>query len=230
MHIFPLKAFCILPFLILFVTRESLAKPAKEKRIFNLNLDGNALNNLLGIGLAGGAGLLLGQALGGLGRENTFGRRRNNVGFGGLGGFPGLGGGFGGGFNPFNPFGGFGKRNTKEKNDDPFDKTEENLISSMFELMMRTDPNECYEKLICEAATKEDEFESLHPFLNFASNTEDLFVPKSFLSYSKKLKAAKRLGEGSGNHEACEDEYQCPFTGMEMNNAMKEKFQDDVAA
>lgn len=205
--------------------RELSAKPLKQKRLFNL--DGNALNSILGLGLAGGAGLFLGQALGGLGRGNIFGRRRNNLGFGGFGGFPGFGGGFGGGFP--GPFGGFGKRSTNEKNEDPFDKTEENLISNMFELMVKTDPSECYQRLICEAASGENQFESLHPFLNFASSTEDLFVPSQFSEFSGKLKLAKKFGEDSKNPETCENEYQCPFTGLEMNAAMKECFPKDIA-
>ena len=217
MKTFTSTSFFIFSSIILLEAVYVSAKPAKEKRIFNFNLDGNALNSLLGLGLAGGTGLLLGQALGGLGRGNIFGRRRNPLGFGG---FPGLGGGFGGGF----PFGGFGKRSENEQNDDPFDKTEENLISNMFELMMKTDPEQCFEKLICEAATNEETYASLHPFLNFASSTEDPFVPSRFSEYSGKLKAAKKFGAESGNHDACESKYQCPFTGLEINNAMKEEF------
>ena len=42
------------------------------------------------------------------------------------------------------------------------------------------------------------------------------------MDYSGKLKLAKQFGEDSGNHEACENKYQCPFTGLEMNEAIKE--------
>ena len=207
----------IFSLLIIPDVEELSAKPLKEKRLFNL--DSDSLNSILGLGLAGGAGLLLGQALGGFGRGNIFGRRRNNLGFGG---FPGFGRGFPG------PFGGFGKRNSNKQNEDPFDKTEENIISSMFELMVKTDPAECYQRLICEAASGENQFESLHPFLNFASSAEDLFVPSRFMDYSGKLKLAKQFGEDSGNHETCENEYQCPFTGLEINDAIKEKFPGGV--
>ena len=201
-------------------TSDSSAKPQEEERfLFSFPTDGSALNSLLGIGLAAGAGLFLGRALGGLGRGNIFGRRRRFGGFGGFGGFPGFGG-----------FGGFpfGKRENGEDVDDPFDKAEENLISDMFELMINTDPDHCYERLICDIASRDQNFTSFHPFLNFASDDEDLFVPVDYLGYSDKLKSARNIGETAEDHEVCEDTYECPHTGLEMAEVMEEKFKDEI--
>jgi len=196
-------------------TSDSSAKPQEEERfLFSFPTGGTAINSLLGIGLAAGAGLLLGRALGGIGRGNIFGRRQRYGGFGGFGGFP-----------RFRPF---GKREQGNDFDDPFDTVEENLISDMFELMISTDPDDCYRRLICDIASRDKNFTSFHPFLKFASDDEDLFVPLRFLEYSDKLKSARKVGEKAETHHVCEDTYQCPHTGLEISETMKEKFQEEI--
>ena len=59
-------------------------------------------------------------------------------------------------------------------------KLEEDIISDMLEAMINTDPDECFERWICDVATHEETYWDMHPFLKFASDDEDIFVPKRF--------------------------------------------------
>lgn len=188
---------------------DSSAKPHNEEDrfLFPLPTDGSALGILAGLGLAAGAGLLLGSALGGIGRGNRYGRRRRY-----------------GGHSRYGGHRGWGKRENENNVNDPFDAMEEKLLSDMFELMINTDPDDCYRRLICDIASREPSFVSFHPFLSFASDDEDLFVPVNYLEYSDKLKSARKVGDDSQNPEVCEDTFQCPFSGSEMSEVMKEKF------
>ena len=127
-----------------------------------------------------------------------------------------------GGLGLGNLFGLFG-RDVSNSTDSPLHKLEEHIISDMLELMMDTDPDDCYRRWICDIATGEEDFSEVHPFLNFASDNEDLFIPKPFQKYSEQLISARRTGEKAENHQVCEDTFQCPFTGERMTQMMKEK-------
>ena len=82
------------------------------------------------------------------------------------------------------------------------------IIYDMLEAMINTDPEECFERWICDVVTHEETYWDMHPFLKFASDDEDIFVPKRFREYSKQLKSARIVGENTDNHQVCEETFQ----------------------
>lgn len=104
---------------------------------------------------------------------------------------------------------------------------EGNLISAGFAVMRRSDPNDCFRRIICDISTGEDEFSKLNPILNFVSDDEEQYVPNQLKKFGKQLKIARKVGEAGKNIELCEEIFQCPFTGEKMLEMMKvERFYD----
>ena len=102
-------------------------------------------------------------------------------------------------------------------------KLEKDIVSDMLEAMMYSDPGNCFHRWICDVATHEEKFWDMHPFLEFASNDWDLFVPHRprVMEYSKQLKSARRVGENAASRQVCEDTFQCPFTGEQMTQMVE---------
>ena len=193
-------AVIIVAIFIVALTTESSAKPAEEEE--ERQLLPTPLSTLLGPLLGLFAGLALGQALGGLGGGNRRWGRRS----------------------------GGGRRCGRDlgAEDDPLDKLEDDLMADMFNLMMQTQEEECYERMICDIASKDDAMSDFSDLLNFFSDEEALFVPEEYKDYSEKLRAARQFGEDVEHNEECELAYECPLSGEEMSTMMKEQFEDDT--
>merc|ERR1712136_539909 len=53
---------------------------------------------------------------------------------------------------------------------------EANLISDGLDMMMNSDPKDCFKGIICDIATGEKEYSIMSPLMNFVSDNEDQFV------------------------------------------------------
>jgi len=192
----------IVAILIVALTSDSSAKPAEEKEEYELQrqLLPTPLSTVLA-GLAGlFAGLALGGALGGISRGNRRWGRRGRCG-----------------------------RRDLDGEDDPLDKIEEDLMSEMMDVMIQTEVEECYERMICDIASRNQGFSEFTDLLNFFSDDEDLFVAEQYKGYHAKMKAARMVGDDAeGDFMVCEETYGCPLTGEEMATQIKEQFSEDM--
>ena len=103
-----------------------------------------------------------------------------------------------------------------------------NLMADMLDLMIQTDAEECYERIICDIASKDEVLSNFGDFLAFFSDDEELYVLESHKSYYYKLRDARLFGDDVENIEECEEKYSCPFSGEEMSIEMKEMFPEDI--
>ena len=101
-------------------------------------------------------------------------------------------------------------------------------MADMFDLMIKTEMEECYERMICDIASRDEGFNDFTDLLNFVSEDEKMFVPAEYKDYHEKLRAARLFGEDAKNHSECEEKYACPLSGEEMSTMMKEKFSEDM--
>jgi len=101
---------------------------------------------------------------------------------------------------------------------------EANLISDGLDMMMNSDPKDCFKRIICDIATGEKEYSIMSPLMNFVSDNEDQFVPAELKQFSSNLTLAKKIGEAGKNIEICQDTFKCPFTGEEMLKMTLEDF------
>lgn len=184
---------------IVALTTDSSAKPAEEEE--ERQLIPTPLSTILGPLLGLFAGLALARALGGIGGGN---RRRS--------------------------YGGWGRRCGRDLDgqDDPLDKIEDDLMFDILDVMKQTETEECYERMLCDIASKDEGLNDFSDLLNFVSGDEDLFVPAEYKDFRNKLRAASQFGENVEDNQVCEETYGCPLSGEEMSTMMKEEFEEDM--
>ena len=93
-------------------------------------------------------------------------------------------------------------------------------IKEILRAIENVEINQCFERLFCDIASGENDFETLSPILNVLSSNEDIASP-----YRKKylqLKKAEQLGAHFQSIRICEISFRCPTTGVDiMNNTMR---------
>jgi len=128
-------------------------------------------------------------------------------------------------------FGGIGRGRRRCGRDlddnNPLDKIERDLMRDAMEVMMETSEEQCYERMICDIASRDEHIDCEHfkDFLSFVTDG-DSYVPMEYADFHGKLKEAYISGEGS-NSATCESTYECPLTGEEMATMMKSQFEGD---
>jgi len=125
----------------------------------------------------------------------------------------------------------YGKREAEQTLDEDQGQNdiETNLISDGFNLMMSSDPNDCFKRIICDIATGEKDYSIMSPLLNFVSDDEDNHVPPELKQFSFSLKMARKIGEAGRNTDICQETFKCPFTGEEMLRMKLGEFQPRFA-
>ena len=188
---------------IVALTTDSSAKPAENEEEKQLRQLPSEISALIGPLLGLFAGLALGSALSGLGRGNrSYGRSS-----------------------------GWGRRcgrRSLDGEDDPLDKIEDDLMADMLDLMVQTEEEECYERMICDVASKDEHLSNMSDLLAFFSDDEALFVPEGHEAFYNKIKAARLFGENVEHNEVCEETYSCPLSGEEMSTMMNDQFSEDM--
>ena len=113
-------------------------------------------------------------------------------------------------------------------NNNPFDKIERDLMRDQMEVMVETAEEQCYERMICDIAARDEHIDCEH-FKDFMSlvTDGDEYVPMEYADFHGQLKEAYYKGEGSGDSAFCESTYECPLTGEEMADMMKSQYEGD---
>ena len=83
--------------------------------------------------------------------------------------------------------------------------------------MTDTDPEECYQRFICDISTGNDENFQMAPILNIFETGAEEVLPCEFDDYFAQLKTARQFGEIGGSVQLCEKTYACPISGREMD-------------
>ena len=115
-----------------------------------------------------------------------------------------------------------------EDNNNPLDKIERDLMRDAMEVMTETAEEQCYERMICDIASRDEHIDCEHfkDFLSFVTDGDD-YVPMEYADFHGKLKEAYYKGMDSGDSAVCESTYECPLTGEEMADMMKSQFEGD---
>ena len=115
-----------------------------------------------------------------------------------------------------------------DDNNNPLDKIERDLMRDAMEVMTETAEEQCYERMICDIASRDKHIDCEHfnDFLSFVTDGDD-YVPMEYTDFHGKLKEAYYKGMDSGDSTVCESTYECPLTGVEMADMMKSQFEGD---
>ena len=115
-----------------------------------------------------------------------------------------------------------------DNNNNPLDKIERDLMRDAMEVMTETAEEQCYERMICDIASRDEHVDCEHfkDFLSFVTDGDN-FVPMEYAGLYGKLKEAYYKGMGSSDSAVCETTYECPLTGEEMADMMKSQFEGD---
>ena len=98
----------------------------------------------------------------------------------------------------------------------------------MFEIMLRTDPSDCYRRLICNLATNDTSVKTskMMPILNlFNTDVNEMkVVNDGFSSQVKQFKyqltIAYKIGHESKSLTLCNQIFQCPLSGSTLQTMM----------
>ena len=96
------------------------------------------------------------------------------------------------------------------------------------EVMMETNEEQCFERMFCDIAARDQKFDCDHfkDLLEFVKDG-DSYVQMEYAEFYGKLKESDHTGEKASDAEVCEIRYECPFTGEEMAEMMKSQFEGD---
>ena len=91
-------------------------------------------------------------------------------------------------------------------------------MDTIFDWLIETEKEQCYERMICDIASKDKADPSnLEIFLD----DEAMFVPEQFKVFYAKLRGAFEFGEDAENYEQCEEAYKCPLGAEDMSAMME---------
>jgi len=115
-----------------------------------------------------------------------------------------------------------------DDNNNPLDMIERHLMEDTMEVMMETAEEQCYERMICDVAARDEHIDCEHfkDFLSFVTDGDN-YVPMKYADFHGKLKDSYYKGEEFGDFGICESTYACPLTGEEMAEMMKSQFEGD---
>ena len=82
--------------------------------------------------------------------------------------------------------------------------------------MDKTDIQQCFERLICDIASGNDDFSRSSPMLAIFSN--HVAVSEQYRKKYSQLQNAKILGQRSKSIQLCEKIFSCMITGKELND------------
>ena len=92
----------------------------------------------------------------------------------------------------------------------------------VYEYITAFDPADCSRRLICNAATGDEQFQDVESVLEILPKDGD-HISIELRKLSNQLMTAKKFGEMFTNVRACETTFKCPLSGFQYKDMMKNK-------
>lgn len=92
------------------------------------------------------------------------------------------------------------------------------IIVEVLDTVSKSDPADCYRRLICDISTGEQQFTTNTMLILFENEATMSFLPAQYQNPYYELNLASKVGKQVKSIEVCENLFKCPLSGHEIDS------------